>query len=329
MSGLRVDRLASPADPSVTDEEWDGLLTDGDPPSLTRHWLTSWWHAFGPKESAVLAVRDAGRLVAVAPWYVDGGMLFAVGVEASDALDVVGRRDPVVLDALLTAVSREWPDLLGVRLHFLPSTSPTVAALRSGAGGRGLVVCIEDETVSPLVQLSPTASVVAGDGLARKERLLRRAGDVGVEHHRSPDAIRTALPELFDLHQRRWTGRPDAATFDDPRRRAFLHALAADASPEGGARLTTVRLDGRVVAAHFGVRNRSRYLWYVPCYDPEHARLRPGDVLLRSVARAALDEGARTLDLGIGDEPYKRRYATDFPTVLTLAAYAEAALVTS
>jgi CelD/BcsL family acetyltransferase involved in cellulose biosynthesis len=53
--------------------EWDDLFQRANPENifLSFGWMSTWWKHFGKGQLAVIAVRDsAGRLVAVAPFYI-------------------------------------------------------------------------------------------------------------------------------------------------------------------------------------------------------------------------------------------------------------------
>jgi CelD/BcsL family acetyltransferase involved in cellulose biosynthesis len=59
------------------------------------------------------------------------------------------------------------------------------------------------------------------------------------------------------------------------------------------------------------------FLWYKPSFQISLARRSPGEVLLRQLLLTAYAEGAATFDFGIGDEPFKYRFASTVPHVRT------------
>ena len=50
--------------------------------------------------------------------------------------------------------------------------------------------------------------------------------------------------------------------------------------------------------------------WWFPVYDPAYAQLAPGWILLRELVAATPALGIRRIDLGRGDDEYKRRAKT-------------------
>src|SRR5712692_8540819 len=82
--------------------EWNDLLaaSDADCVFLTWEWLFTWWKHFGAGlRLAILAVRDRGELVGIAPLALRRRLGFPVleflgsGLVGSDYVDVIVRRD--------------------------------------------------------------------------------------------------------------------------------------------------------------------------------------------------------------------------------------------
>jgi CelD/BcsL family acetyltransferase involved in cellulose biosynthesis len=76
-----------------------------------------------------------------------------------------------------------------------------------------------------------------------------------------------------------------------------------------------------VVSAHLGFIGRGRFHYAVPAYDLEYRRFEVGHLLLQHLIDGSFDQGLSTFDLGVGDFPYKARWATHH---LTLRNYERA-----
>jgi CelD/BcsL family acetyltransferase involved in cellulose biosynthesis len=50
--------------------------------------------------------------------------------------------------------------------------------------------------------------------------------------------------------------------------------------------------------------------WWFPSYDPEYQKYSPGMIVLFQTVEAISAAGIQCIDLGKGDEPYKRSVAT-------------------
>ena len=110
---------------------------------------------------------------------------------------------------------------------------------------------------------------------------------------KTAQCARTGIADIF---QERWAPRLIDRIFD------------VDDADFGGC-LSVLYAGDRVVAAHFGMRSSQVWHWWLPVYDHDHARFSPGALLLLHVAEAAAADGARLLDLGKGDDGYKKSFA--------------------
>jgi CelD/BcsL family acetyltransferase involved in cellulose biosynthesis len=169
-------------------------------------------------------------------------------------------------------------------------------------------------------------AAVARKSLLRHERFFRREGGLEVEHLYDGRAILPHLEELFAQHMARWHGTPYPSLFHQPAQREFYRRVAALAGDTGWLRFTRLIWQGQAIACHFGFSYRGSYLWYKPSFDINLAQRSPGEALLRQLLLAAIEEGAHTFDFGLGDEPFKRRFATQIATVRTWGLYPDEAL---
>lgn len=100
----------------------------------------------------------------------------------------------------------------------------------------------------------------------------------------------------------------------------FLGALRKSADPTLSCVFSTMRIEGKVVAVHFGLRGKERLHYWFPSYSQEFSNYSTGLILLAQVAREAPAHGICQIDLGKGDDPYKSKFATDFEQVATVFA---------
>ncbi len=146
--------------------------------------------------------------------------------------------------------------------------------------------------------------------LKRKWKALERDHELSLESADSGEALEAGLDRLFDLHdaRRRQLGTPSA--LDDPAARAFLRSFAEAARGRGWLREYLVKVDGTAAAAWLGWRVGDRFAYYQAGFDPELSRYSIGFLLLAHTVRTAIEEGAGEYDLLLGDESFKRRFAT-------------------
>ena len=141
-------------------------------------------------------------------------------------------------------------------------------------------------------------------------------------HHTSTAAdIRPQLEDFFAQHNARRGATESPSLFAEPRQRDYYHNVVTTIGPKGWLRFTRIEWNGRAIAFHLGLSYRGRYLFGIPSFDIELAQHSPGEVLLRQLLLAAIEEKASTFDFGIGDEAYKYRFATSEAQLVTWGIY--------
>jgi CelD/BcsL family acetyltransferase involved in cellulose biosynthesis len=154
--------------------------------------------------------------------------------------------------------------------------------------------------------------------LGRKLRSLRREHDVRFRRTQSSEEVPDDLATLFRLHDARWTKRSSSSALADPTIRQFHHEFARAAFDRGWLRLLVMEVDGAPLAALYGWLIGGRWSYYQAGFDPAWSRYSPGFLLLAETIRAAIEEGASEYDMLLGDEAFKRRFATSSRTVRTV-----------
>jgi CelD/BcsL family acetyltransferase involved in cellulose biosynthesis len=184
-----------------------------------------------------------------------------------------------------------------VELAQMPAESPAVALL----DGLAPMPPVDCPTID--CRMTPEA-FLAGRGAnhrAKVQRQGRRLAKLGAVAFRALDepGERLALAE-FILARKRATHRiaDEVAAF--VRATASIPSVAYHALTAGG----------ELVAAHVGMTEGDRALYWLPAYDPGFASYAPGHLLVWRLWHAARDAGAVELDLLRGSESYKDAWAT-------------------
>jgi CelD/BcsL family acetyltransferase involved in cellulose biosynthesis len=185
-------------------------------------------------------------------------------------------------------------------------------------------VCPDFEPWIESRQVSPFLDVTGGlDGyLGRASRsgkdnmgqARRRTAKLGREHGDVRFVADNPDPEILDrvieLKRGQYAATGAGDYFAEPGRAELLHRLLGTRDSSFGGLLSTVHAGSELVAAHFGMRSGSVLHWWFPVYDPAFSSFAPGWVLLRELTQAAPGLGVTRIDLGRGDDEYKRRAKT-------------------
>ena len=300
---------------AVGPEAWDALHAQSRlrSPFLTWTWQREWVAVFGEGRRLELrrAVDGGGRLVALLPLVeiAPERWLLVGGADVSDYLDLIVLRD---------REEEAWAGLLGARaaspasweLHAVPGASPTVTAMPALAAAVGLTVDAPCEERCPVLALPESwdALLASLSGkhrheLARKLRRFDREAPEGrVTWESTPEGIDNRLDDFLALHRRSGVGK---AKFMDARMERFFRRAIAALAAHGGARLAFLELADGPIAAFVTLEWDGTIGLYNSGFQPEHAALSPGLVLLSQVIRDAIERGRHRFDFLRGEERYK------------------------
>jgi len=305
---------------------WSELAVAAGDPFATWEWSHAWWEVYGGgRELAVRqVVGPGGRLLAVLPLYrARRGPVTLLRFLGSGPADQQG---PVAAPAdhgPAGAALRAFAAGLGPRELLLAERLPRETGWPGALGGRAL-----REESTPLIDaggldwegwLATKSANFRSQVRGRERRLLR---DHALAFRRTEDAARldADLELLFALHEARWAGHTPGSQAFSPDRRDFHRRFARAAHARGWLRLWFAEVDGRAVAAIYNLRLGDSEWFYQSGRDPAAERLRVGFVLLAHTIRDALSGGVRRYRFGLGDEPYKDRFAGGDPGLVTVVA---------
>jgi CelD/BcsL family acetyltransferase involved in cellulose biosynthesis len=140
----------------------------------------------------------------------------------------------------------------------------------------------------------------------KARKLAREVGPLRFEAHtQDPQVLATVLH--LKSQQCRRTGVHDF--FARPWTRALVESIGSLQHPHFAGRLSALYAGDQLVGAHLGMRSATVWHWWFPVYSHAMAPYSPGAQLLLHVAHAAADAGCGLLDLGKGDDAYKRSFA--------------------
>jgi CelD/BcsL family acetyltransferase involved in cellulose biosynthesis len=310
---MKVEAL--PGFEALDEERWNTLLGRAGHPSvfLSWQWQTAWTRAFlGGRPLHLLRVSDdAGTLAGLLPLYEEsqGVHRLVGGVDVSDYLDLIA---PAGLEeegwqALLqhrAGEASEWD------LHAIRAASPTREIVPRLGAAAGLGVEVETEDRCPVLEL-PASWDVYLEGLSGKDRhelrrkirkLERELPGTSVRSHAALHGWDAALAEFLRLHRLSKVGK---ARFMDERMETFFQDATRALAGAGWARLWFLDWNGAAVASFLCLEYAGSVGLYNSGFDPTHARLAPGIVLLAHVIRDAIERGVPVFDFLRGEESYK------------------------
>jgi Protein involved in cellulose biosynthesis (CelD) len=287
----------------LEEEWWDLWRRDAAAtPFQSPAWLLPWRRSFSGGDTQILTLRDGGRLAAVLPLFRHEERLLPWGAGTTDRLD--GAFAP---DLDIAAVSQGLARLASpVDLFQLPAGSPLLRmpvpdgwSARTGFAESCAVLSLPASFSSRVAQ-----------NLRYYRRRAERAG-AGLPRRGTPDDFEA----LAELHTRRWRERGEPGIFADPRMVAWQRQALPQLEAAGLLQLHVIELDARVVAALCVLCAKRRAYYFIGGFDPDHAALGLGTILVGHAVAEAERLGMTSFDFLRGQEPYKYRWgAQDQPT---------------
>jgi hypothetical protein len=118
------------------------------------------------------------------------------------------------------------------------------------------------------------------------------------------------LAAIFTAQISRFLATGRVSPLVRPERRLFLEELTRLLGQAGWLQVSRLEIGNLPVAWNLGFRFCNSWFWYLPTFEIGYEDLSPGSCLLRLlVEKAVRDPSIKRLDLGLGDEAYKERFA--------------------
>ncbi len=139
---------------------------------------------------------------------------------------------------------------------------------------------------------------------ARQRKLGQLDADIAIRiDDRRPEALQALIGAKREQYQR--TRALDV--FAVPWTLNAINALFERDGPGVSGLLSTLEIDGKLAAAHFGMRSQTVLHYWFPVFWPDHAKLGPGLTLFLEMAHALARDGITAIHLGPGEYDFKRR----------------------
>lgn len=292
-------------------------------PGSNPLWIRKWFEHVGARTAPLLtAVWENGQLAGIAPLAVKGrlpGMrvLTPAGSPHGALLDFPAKknRKREVFEKIASEIAarrKEW-DICDIADLAPDSLLPDVLIARSD----DFLFAPSEFIGEPFFSIA-LQSNHAGNGRSRKHKYnLRRSrkklaglGKVDFKIAGDMDALAKYMPQIFEIHERRWQGYYTGSLFNTPGGRTFTEEIAKLFLERGHLYLALLTLNERAVAYALCFRFGCTLYYYNPAFDPEFAVFSPGSILLEEIIGDCRQQGISRIELGKGCLPYKERLAT-------------------
>lgn len=337
---MYVSRIASLDSIPVTPAEWDRLAAGRF--FLTWTWLECWWRHYrqgsaNRTELYTLGVYDdAGRVVGIAPWYLErtlsgAGIVRFLGSgevcsdhqtilcppgrenEVADAIaEWLADERPTVSDWLTGQAHDRWDHL---EFDCVDQSDAAMSRLASQLADRACPVHRQPGLNCWLLELPESWDAYLGLLSKNRRAQARKAMDrLNDRAHFTCHYVTSAAEfeqgwkTLVDLHQRRWKSLGEPGCFASPRFSAFHHEIAQRLLELGELRLWWLEHDGTPISAEYQFVHQGTLYGYQSGIDSAALALEPGRMTQVASKRWAIERRLQQFDYLRGDESYKKNW---------------------
>lgn len=337
---MYVTRITSLEASPTALQEWDRLAAGR--LFLTWTWLECWWRHYrhdGRRRLelyTLLVYDDHGRVVGIAPWYVErslsgAGTIHFLGdgevcsdhqtilcppgreEEVADAIaDWLADDRPTVSDWLTGQAHDRWDHL---EFDGIDVEDVAMTRLVAQLDKRGCLTHRDPGLNCWLIELPDSFDAFLA-GLSKNRRAQARKALERVDDgsrfqlHRVEHAedFQRGWNVLVDLHQRRWQSLGEPGCFSSETFATFHRDVARRLLERGELRLWWLEHEGRPVSVEYQFALGGTISAYQSGIDPEALELEPGRMTQVATKRWAIEHQFKRLDYLRGDEDYKKNW---------------------
>jgi CelD/BcsL family acetyltransferase involved in cellulose biosynthesis len=248
----------------------------------------------------------------------DANQAFFLCANTGDYCDFLSLPDDKLAFVVAVMAELRKRSIHNLTLTNLPADSTTIAALRQASADHGYHMFPRTAYECAQVSLSQMERrpgdnklVLPGKkNLRRALSAMAKEGPVRLDHARSWGAVEGILPEFVLAHVARFLATSRISNLARTERQTFLKELARLLSESGWLVVTRLMSGDKALAWNYGFQFQDTWFWYQPTFDNDWERHSPGFCLLAKVIEeASEDRGLGIVDLGLGAEEYKDRFA--------------------
>ncbi len=309
--------------------QWNALVQQMERPEVfyTSEWAMAVDQAYGASLKPLLILAYEGEamvgVVALATDNAEKQVSFLCG-NTADYCDFICPpvRRAEFVDAALAELAKLHLPIL--RLANLPADSATSRIMKDAAAQHGYLVfsrpayqCAQITLGSPAERQDLKQSVVKRKAYRYYLKGLQKTGPVTMDHLTQWDAIQMNLPRFVEAHVARFRSGGRSSNLASAERQNFLAVLAELLSGSGWLVFSRLLAGDEPVAWNYGFKFAGSWFYYQPTFDAGWRQFSPGFCLLTKMVEQACDDPEiHLLDLGLGDEGYKARFASGYRQTL-------------
>jgi CelD/BcsL family acetyltransferase involved in cellulose biosynthesis len=276
----------------------------------------------------LVAENEPGEIVGIAPFWIRSRglpgltILEFIGSHPSDYSDLIFQKthSDVFVGALKEWIKRnnEW------RIVHLQNLRWDLTNLHCRNGlseTRPSYTCPYASLPDTLEEYEQKLQRKLRQTIRRQGKLLGGDGRLSFSISQTNSQLKTDLPVLVELHQRRLRSKGERGRFFDKHWIKTFKDISLMLFQAGFLRFGVLRIDRQPAACLYNLRVNDREHAYLAGISPEYSRNSPGSLLHHWMIGEAIKDGVKVYDFGRGDEHYKSWWTNEtcqlFEMILT------------
>lgn len=311
-------------------DAWDRLAGPQRVPFVRHAWFLAWWDAFGGgRRLKICALWQRDELIALFPLCAQGRRLQAIA-NAHTPLFRPFARDADALAVVVEAAIAEADD--GLSAFNVPADDPAITLLVAASRRHDRITLLEPRYTSPLVETKGTfeqyRTKIKRKNRKEWERLRRKLQTdlaAAIVVLCEPSDLPRELARAFEVEASGWKGRRGTAIARSPQAKRFYSDIAYAFAGTDELKLSTIEIDGDVIAFDFALLAGKRIWVLKGGYDERFRRYGPGVVLTFAEIERCFELRLDSLEL-LGEEaPWKLDFATASRSHFSVHSYPRSA----
>ena len=303
--------------------QWNVLVEQGEQPQIfhTYEWALAVQRAYHAtlRPFLFLAYDEREVLCGVAALAADlaGKEISFLCATTGDYCDFVSPAEmrPEFVRAVFAELKQQG--VQSMAFANLPADSASVPAIQQAAQEQSLFSFSRTGYVCAQVSLGSRERRAEEKPVLPRKKMLRRflnamgrESPVRLDHAQSWDAAGPILRQFMQAHVARFLFTGRISNMARGERRTFLAELAKLLSDSGWLALTRMMSGDKAFAWNYGFKFHGTWFWYQPTFDSDLEKYSPGFCLLaKLIEESSNDLSLDMVDLGLGAEEYKDRFA--------------------
>jgi CelD/BcsL family acetyltransferase involved in cellulose biosynthesis len=316
--------IGLPPDENLRDK-WNTLVLQMEKPEVfyTWEWAAAFIRSYGDSVQPWIATAyDEDELIGVVALARSSASeaVFLNGTTADycDFISAPARRKEFV-GHVLRSLAQEG--IVTMVLANLPAESASVDEIKHNKTFKSFLrtgyICAHIQLGSEEDKKTLSETLFKKKVLRHSMNALQRIGRVTLSHDLGAGLERGVVERFCKTHIARFLATGRISNLANARRRVFLRELAGLLAESGWFDLSTLRAGTFVLGMNYGFRFQGSRFWYQPTIVNKFEEYSPGYCLLGKIIQdACADPEAKMVDLGLGAEEYKERFANGQRTTL-------------